>query len=144
MFFSNGSIRKRKDKIIIGENSERYAYTCIPISTHAEIDALLKLKNEFMMTRKRIMHMDLMVIRFSKCGSIGPAIPCYHCLQQLNAASFVNINNVYYSTIHGTIECTKFFTLLNTQITYISSGYRHRMKIPDQRKIGSPVQSSKK
>lgn len=110
---------------MIGENSPRFAYKCIPISTHAEIDALLKVKSEYAKTKQRNpMKMDLMVIRFSKTGIINNAEPCLHCIRQLAQATYVNIGKIYFSTSSSTIMCKKFTDMLRTPTTFISSGWR--------------------
>lgn len=79
-----------------------------------------------MENKRRPLKLDLMVIRISKCGAIGNARPCFHCMKQLDQAKFVNIRNVYYSNNTGNIVCCKFDDLLGDD-TYISSGYKMRM-----------------
>ena len=133
MFFSVRSGSKTREKIIIGENSPRYAYCWIPISTHAEIDALQKLKNEYSSRKGRPFRMNLLVVRMSKTGLLNVAVPCQHCIKQLAAATFVNIKNVYYSNDEGHIQCQKFDDLVNSPYKFISSGYRNRMGMPSGR-----------
>ena len=129
MFFSIRPGGKNRTKIIFGENSPRYAYTGIPISTHAEIDTLQKIKNEFSQ-KKKILKGDLLVVKLSKTGLLSNASPCYHCLKQLSEARYVNIKNIYYSDSTGKIICQKLDVLVNSPNQFISSGYRHRMKLP--------------
>lgn len=130
MFFSLRPGGKNRHKIIVGENSPQYAYSWIPISTHAEIDALQKVKSEFLRGKRRALRLDLMVVRLSKTGILNNAEPCHHCLKQLQQASYVNIKNVYYSTSPNTIVCKKFEDMVNSPTRFISSGYRHRMGLP--------------
>jgi hypothetical protein len=114
--------------MVIGENSARCAYSCIPISTHAEIDALLKLKSYYMRTKqKRPLRMNLLVVRITKTGKLNNAEPCHHCMLQLIRANFVNIQNLYYTNSSGTITCRKFTDVIDNPNTFISSGYRVRM-----------------
>ena len=127
MFFSVRRGRKNNIKIITGKNSVRRQHTGIPISTHAEIDALQKLK--FKNAHKtHPIKMNLMVVRFSKTGVLGNAEPCFHCMKQLARAEFVNIKNVYYSDSEK-IVCKKFQDMVTSPTHFISSGYRNRMKI---------------
>lgn len=126
MFFS-----RRNDininNIIIGESTEQRAYCWIPIGTHAEIDALTKMRYEFK-RKKRFEALSMIVLRFSCTGKLGYARPCYHCLKQLQQAKFVNIKKIYYSESNGDITHEKFIDMLESPRTYISSGYRHRKK----------------
>lgn len=110
-------------------SSSRKAYCYIPISTHAEVDALRKLKYycKRYSANKRL-HFDLLVIRVTKTGKLSMARPCYHCIQQLMQASFVNIQQVYYTDTDGVLQREKFADMLHSKKTYVSSGYRHRCK----------------
>lgn len=111
-----------------GESDERYVYKHIPISTHAEIAALNRIENI-----KPSKKYDLLVLRISKVGNLSLAKPCYHCIKQLERAPFIKISNVFYSDRCGIIQVTKFNNLTELvrigKYTYISSGYRHRMKL---------------
>jgi len=69
-------------------------------------------------------------VKISKTGLLSNATPCFHCLKQLHDAKYVSIKNVYYSDSTGKIICQKFEDLVNSPIKFISSGYRHRMKLP--------------
>jgi hypothetical protein len=133
LFFSIRNNGKTKTKTIIGENSPNYAYSWIPISKHAEIDALLKLKDIFSTgKRRRPIKMDLLVVRISKTGKLNNACPCYHCMRQLIQATFVNIKHLYYSTCDGSIVCRKFFDMVVSPPMFISSGYRVRMGLSEK------------
>ena len=130
MFFSIKSSGNKREKIIVGINSARYVYSCVPISTHAEIDALQKLKSEYIRGKIKRMTMDLLVVRLSKTGMMSMSAPCQHCLKQLANAKYVNIKNVYYSKNKDEIVCERFDTLINSAEQFISSGYRFRMGKP--------------
>lgn len=71
-----------------------------------------------------------MVVRLSKTGILNNAEPCFHCLMQLQRATFVNIKNVYYSVGPDKIVCKKFEVMVNSPTKFISSGYRNRMGLP--------------
>jgi hypothetical protein len=116
----------------MGENSASYAYCWIPISTHAEIDALKKVRALYSRDR-RVLKLNLLVVRLTHTGHLGCAKPCYHCMKQLCEAKFVNIKNIYYSTADGEIACHKFSEFAETGDHYISSGYRHRMGLKDDK-----------
>lgn len=134
MFFSR---RYRYDindtTIIIGENTDRRAYCSIPIGTHAEIDALQKMKY-IIKKRKRIETLSMMVIRFTKAGQMRYARPCYHCIKQLMQAKFLRIKDIYYSDVNGAISCEKICDMLDSPRTVISSGYKFRMYIQENKK----------
>ena len=114
---------------MIGTSSGRYAYKSIPISRHAEIDLKKKKKKNYSITKK-IRKFNLIVIKVSKTGNISTARPCYHCIKQLNSASFVRIKNIYYSNHDGNIVKETFDQLIKSiydGTAIISSGYRMRM-----------------
>ena len=128
MFFSKINETKH-NTIITGTSSGRYAYKSIPISRHAEIDVLKKEKKNYCLTRK-IRKFDLIVIKVSKTGNISTARPCYHCIKQLESASFVRIKNIFYSNKEGNIIKETFEQLIKSVYdgtAIISSGYRMRM-----------------
>lgn len=130
MFFSRRKWQKT-NTFTIGHSTPRRAYACIPISTHAEIDGLKQIKNTYSRTR-RIQELDLIVLRISRYGNLCYSKPCYHCIKQLERASYIKIKNVYYSESGGSITSVYFKDLVNmTQLfnIFISSGYRHRMHI---------------
>ena len=130
----------------MGESSPQYAYYWIPISTHAEISALQKLRSEYIRGNHRILKMDLIVVRLSKTGMMNNAEPCYHCLKQLENATYVNIKNVYYSSGPTRIECRKFSDMIAAPTSFISSGYRHRMgksRTPKPARSQSPTKQQK-
>ena len=83
--------------------------------------------------KRRTFRMDLMVVRLSKTGILNNAEPCFHCLMQLQRATFVNIKNVYYSVGPDKIVCKKFKDMVNSPTKFISSGYRNRMGLPRAR-----------
>lgn len=116
-------------KIAIGENSTRKSYG-YPISTHAEIDAIGKIYMQSKMrTKKRPIHVDLLVVRVSKTGQLGSSRPCYNCLLSMEKTSFLKIHNVYYSTNDKTIVKEKFTSMLKSEKTHLSVGFRKNFVI---------------
>ena len=92
-------------------------------STHAEIDAIEKIKNKKNKPKK----VDLLVIRLTKSGLLAESRPCYHCLHFMERSN-INIKNIYYSTSNGTIAREKLFEMRSSSITCISSGMRNLKK----------------
>lgn len=116
-----------KDKIIMGESSTRQLGYC-PISIHAEMDVLRKIykNNSISMNSKRIEKFDILVIRISKTGKLGPSRPCFHCINSMMNTPIVKIQYVYYSTIDGKIVREKLDTMLESEMTVVSTGWRAR------------------
>jgi len=111
-------------EIIYGEN-----YTTLgngALSVHAEQNAISKISSSKHIFKKT----DLLVIRLSKHGKLGPSKPCQHCVYRLCAAcekyNFC-IQYVYYSDSDGNIICQKFSDLMNSK-HYISSGIRKKIE----------------
>lgn len=107
--------------IAFGFNNERPGSL---ISIHAEVDALNKLKKKPAIKNK---HYDLLVVRLTKTNILGESRPCQHCIQSL-LQSGIKIRNVYYSTKNGTIACETLKTMIDSDLTYISTGYRRFCK----------------
>ena len=108
-------------KVAIGTNSNT-KYGFMP-STHAEIDAIEKIKHKKNNPKK----VDLLVIRLTKSGLLAESRPCYHCLCFMERSS-INIKYVYYSTSNGTIAKERLFEMKSSSITCISSGMRNLKK----------------
>lgn len=92
-------------------------------SKHAEIDVLNKIKTRKKMPKK----IDLFVIRLTKTGMLAESRPCFHCIQEMEK-SCLNIRYIYYSTKDGKIAKEKLSHMMNSPLTYISSGVRKRNK----------------
>ncbi len=113
------------DYHIRGENQEKPSWNS-PVSTHAEIDALNKLYDRSSDKRKiaRIKY-NMLVIKVGKSGKLCSSRPCKNCLTTLMKSN-INIQHVYYSTKEGSIERERFIKMLNSPLTYVSSGIRRR------------------
>lgn len=110
--------------LVIGQNSFKSNFNNTHIKTHAEIDALKKMKNaQFLKKNKKV---DLISICI-KNQKIHNGFPCKHCILQLKKSN-ININNVYYTTNDG-IKCIKFSELVTSPKIYTSSGWRHLVQV---------------
>lgn len=107
----------------MGEN-ERYNPWSSDLSTHAEINALNKLKDKKINLKRK--KFDLLVVRLSKTERLGESRPCYHCLHKLEQSG-VKIQNIYYSTRDNIIVKEKFNQMKESEKTTFSSGYRRSM-----------------
>ena len=102
IFFCNGRI------LSYGENRPR---TRPPFPTvHAECDAMRKLPP----TGRRRKHLDLLVIRLNKGGSVGNSKPCGMCLkelQKLPGRGYI-LDTVHYSNLNRIVS-VKFSELIS-------------------------------
>lgn len=128
IFLKKGTYEK--EMLVIGENKYSNNNSFI-MSTHAEIDALNKLKTKKNVNIKNN-KFDLVVIRLSRTGKLGESRPCFHCLEKLENSN-VKIRNVYYSS-NDTIVKEKFNIMKDSDKTIYCSGYRQNM-----RKLKRPV-----
>lgn len=103
--------------IVFGQNSLTKQYNTPTL--HAEIDAYQKLPRYYMS-----LDLDMIVIRFSKEGKLCHSRPCYHCLKTLTESG-ISIKNVYYSK-DDEMHKEKFCDMLNSEMTCITSGMRHK------------------
>ena len=98
---------------------------------HAEISALMHIPKS-----KHREEYNLLVLRVTRSGILTSAKPCYHCIKQLMRATNIKIKYVFYSDPPGIIQCISFNNLIDEVIngtyTYISSGYKLRMKLTNK------------
>lgn len=121
IFISHKSVRPT-DIVTIGFNSTFTKYKYMT-STHAEMDAMIKIKNYKNKPKK----LDLYIFRISSGGKIGSSCPCYHCMYELEK-SRLNIINVYYFSQDGIMVKRKFKKLIYDEL-YICSGMRIRQRL---------------
>jgi hypothetical protein len=95
----------------IGINSDKTQYGNTIIKTHAEMDAVLKMKyfvkNKIIKKNK----MDLIVLRLNREGKLCLSAPCYHCtcfLDSKKTRKLIKINRIFYSNQYETITSIKF------------------------------------
>jgi deoxycytidylate deaminase len=99
-------------------------YGDIKIKTHAEMDALNKIKKQ--LRRKRNVKsnkMNLIVIRTNKSGNLCNSAPCHHCTECLLNNKDIKIDKLYYSNEYGNIECIKFNEWINSGKKHVSEGW---------------------
>jgi cytidine deaminase len=108
-------------KLAIGINSN-IKFGFMP-STHAEVDAIGKIKNKKNKPKK----LDIVVVRFTKSGALTESRPCYHCLCFMEKCC-LDIRDVYYSTSEGTIVKEKLSDMRSNPKTRVSSGMRNLQK----------------
>lgn len=122
VFIKSGNFKKIK---VMGQNypicSSAYS------SIHAEHDALKKL----LAIKSKEKKVDLIVIRLSKTGILGPSKPCELCINRLNNVckkKNIIINNVFYSSDSSNIENEKFCNLVSSDDKFKTSGERFKEK----------------
>lgn len=102
---------------IIGVNSLRPVWSGSTYGTHAEVDALRKLPYNF---SKRIISIDMLVIRTVEGDKLTFSKPCNLCLQRM--ANLVKtryrIRHIYYSDGDGTIVKATFDSLASDKCQY--------------------------
>lgn len=86
---------------------------------HAEIDAMNKLLLSYKLKnkksgRKRIITVNLLVIRVNKDGKLKNSKPCAHCITLLDGMHNHRIKWVYYSNDTGSIIKIRFSDLVRT------------------------------
>ena len=96
-------------------------------TVHAEDTAIRKLP--FLPKKKRLIKIDLLVIRTSKTGLIGNSSPCVHCLlllqQKLPQKGYI-LQDIYYSNAAGCIIRSDLESLLTREDLYYSRFYKKR------------------
>jgi hypothetical protein len=118
---------------IIGENSEKPLYSNSKIKTHAEMEALNKVKGLLKCGKIKKNKMNLVVLRINKLGELCESAPCYHCAKELAKNSFIKIDKLYFSRNNGSIMCTKFDDWINVGNFRISKGWKRLQKKKDNK-----------
>lgn len=118
----------RNGHAIIGENSNKPLYSNSKIQTHAEMDALNKVKYLLKCKKIKKTKMNLIVLRVNKSGGLCESAPCYHCTRELFKNKYIKIDKLYYSNSNGNITCIKFNKWVNNGTEHISKGWRRLQK----------------
>lgn len=113
-----------KGKIVMGENSDKPLYSNKKIKTHAEMDALNKVKGLLKCQKIKKNKMNLVVIRVSKLGDLCESAPCFHCTQELANNEHIQINKLYFSRADGSITCVKFNDWISCGTSHVSKGWK--------------------
>ena len=111
-------------KAVIGENSDKSLYSNSKIKTHAEMDALNKIKNLLRCKKIKKNKMDLIVLRINKSGQLCESAPCFHCTKELSSNNIVQIDKLYFSRSDGTITCIKFSEWIKNGTSHVSKGWK--------------------
>jgi hypothetical protein len=96
---------------MVGFNSNKKQFGNSFINTHAEIDAMNKIKYYIKCKIIKKTNMDLIVLRINKSGKLCQSAPCYHCtcfLSSKHIKKLIKINKIYYSNQNETITSIKF------------------------------------
>ncbi len=108
----------------IGFNSNRNPHSNTNIGTHAEIDALIKIRRLILNKKiKNTKSIDLIVIRINSSKNLCLSEPCYHCTMELLKNKSFKIRNLYYSNEKDTLNCIKFKDWIISKKYKVSSGY---------------------
>lgn len=113
-----------KGKIVMGENSDKPLYSNKKIKTHAEMEALNKVKGLLKCQKIKKNKMNLVVIRINKLGDLRESAPCFHCTQELANNNHIQINKLYYSRDDGSITCVKFNDWVSCGTSHVSKGWK--------------------
>lgn len=108
----------------LGLSDERTPYG-LP-SIHAEHSAISKL-----VQKNCPKHINLIVIRFNKCGNLKICKPCKHCILRLHRfviKSKIIIDNIIYSNSDDTMTHTTLTKLIDEDDKHVSLGHRLRLK----------------
>lgn len=108
----------------MGENSQKPLYSNTKIKTHAEMDALNKVKGLLKCQKMKKNKMNLVVIRVNKLGDLCESAPCFHCTQELANNKYIQINKLYYSRADGSITCIKFSDWVSSGTYHVSKGWK--------------------
>ena len=112
-------------RVIVGENSDRPLYSNNKMTTHAEMDALIKVDSLIRCKKlKKNSKLNLIVIRINKHGSLRESAPCFHCTKELAKRNNIIIDKLYFSRTNESITCIKFDKYINNFTPYISRGWK--------------------
>jgi cytidine deaminase len=102
-------------------------------SYHAEHNAIMKLKSR---DTKKLMPVNIFVLKTTLTGIIGNSKPCAHCLDvmfYLPPKKGYRISNIFYTNSDGNIEKKKLSDLMNEEIhmstLWVERAYKPRLKL---------------
>jgi len=100
-------------------------------SFHAEHNAIQKLRNR---NTKKLMPINIFVMKTTLTGVIGMSKPCAHCLAimcSLPKKKGYRISNIFYTNCHGNIEKKKLAELMaeepHVSRLFIERGYKPQL-----------------
>ena len=109
-------------KVAQGDNSDRELRSGCRYTAHAETDAIRKLPPTY--NKKRILNINLIVIRVDKTGQLKNSKPCQKCIQHLSKIKYYRVKHIYYSDDKGNIVKTTLNNLLNDNTQHVSRRFR--------------------
>jgi len=111
---------------INGFNSDRELYSGACYAEHAEMNALKGLIDKPKGGSKRIIVVDLLVIRTDRHLNLKNSRPCQKCIEcMLNLPKYgYRIRNVYYSNNEGQIVRTTLNELDDSDETHVTRRFR--------------------
>lgn len=119
---------KWKEKLSIGENSQREARSGCCYNSHAEMDAIRKLPPLNLRGRKQ--SLNLIVIRVDRQGLLKNSAPCSMCIKHMewiNIYTSYKIKSVCYSDSFGNVIVKKFSELLHSPEKHITQRFRNKL-----------------
>lgn len=112
VFYRSGkSMFGKGNFLCYGENLRDHDTNFIP-GDHAEINAIKKLRRRKI--SKKLIGIDLLVVRLNRSGKLSNSKPCGDCISKLKYLPYnvgYYINNIYYSDNNGNIIKTNIKTL---------------------------------
>lgn len=125
--FKNGNGKNMKKIQILGFGINKYAdVEGNNPGVHAEKDVLMKLP--YLKLKKRLMSINILVIRFSKTNKLQNSKPCCHCIREMELLPKrrgYKIQNILYSDSDGNIIKTSLRNLQEEE-QHLSRFYRKR------------------
>lgn len=128
VFYKESSLLKKANILSFGFNKVGDVEGNEP-GIHAEHDAILKLKP--LERKKRLVNINILVIRMSKRNKIQSSKPCANCIQKMKSLpekKGYKIKNVYYSNDEGDIIKSNLFKLENEELHH-SRYFRKKYKV---------------
>jgi hypothetical protein len=120
------ALNKNNPDNILSVGINFYKSSLTDCSTHAERNALDKLPT--VKKLKRLVKIDILVIRTSSTGVLGMSKPCSKCISDMSIypqRKGYSIRNIYYSGEDGEIICTNLAALLSSDDKHVSRYYRN-------------------
>jgi len=109
--------------VTIGLNSEEELYSGCCYSKHAEMDAIRKLKRKH--NKKRIVKVNILVIKTTSTRKLGCSFPCLNCLKHIKKLPEIGyrVKYIYFSTHEGNIDRVKLVSITDNYL-YKSKRFR--------------------
>lgn len=110
----------------IGINSYQELYSGCCYGKHAEMDALQRFRKKYTHPKKRIITINIIVIKITQCGILRCSMPCINCLKHLHKLPKYGyrVKYIYYSDENGNIAKKKLTELLLLNTSYKSKRFR--------------------